>query len=155
MVAAWPSRAKYTADGAARINAPFPAARWLTRKSRAAAVSQGSPPVRTASVCRPMSFGPAAAQRRKRPKTSGRSRPPRSSRDSAVRTAICVSSVASPGSQPPPPHISPPCPGRGKRAEKAPSGPNSNGALRASPTAEPSTVPIARSRTAGKLTAAA
>lgn len=45
-------------------------------------------------------------------------------------------SVTSPGSQPPPPYISPPCPALGKRAEKAPFGPNSKGAPSASPTAE-------------------
>ncbi len=38
-VASRPCRAKYTADVAARINAPFPAARWLTWKCRAAARS--------------------------------------------------------------------------------------------------------------------
>lgn len=107
IVPARPARAKYTADVVARISEPLPAARALTWKWSAAARSQGSPLVSTSSVCRPMSFGSPAAHRRNRPNMSGRSRPPRSSSDSPTRTAICVSSVASPGSQPPPPHIVP------------------------------------------------
>lgn len=140
MVRSRPAAAKYTAEVAARMREPLPAARVLTRKCRAAARSHGSPFVSTSSVWRPMSLGCPAAHRWNRAKTSGSSRPPRSSRDSPTSTAICVSSVASPGSQPPPPHISSP------RAVSCPAGPNSYGAPSASPAAEPTTAPTARSR---------
>ncbi|GGR17548.1 hypothetical protein FHS37_005271 [Streptomyces griseostramineus] len=110
-----PRRAKYTAEGAARSPelsvsleqggapiAPFPAARRLTWKCSAAAVSHGSPLLSTASVWRPTSFGPAAAHRWNRRKTSGGSRPPHASSDAATGTALRGSSVASPGSRPAP-----------------------------------------------------
>ncbi|ADI05058.1 hypothetical protein SBI_01937 [Streptomyces bingchenggensis BCW-1] len=45
------------------IREPLPPARRLIWKWTAAARSQGRPLVSTSSVCRPMSFGPAAAHR--------------------------------------------------------------------------------------------
>jgi len=81
---------------------------------------------------------------------SAGSKPPRSNNESATRTAIWVSSVASPGSQPPPPPISDgdASPG-GYFAEIAPAAPNSNGAPNASPTAAPTTAPTARAIRSG------
>ncbi|AXB43356.1 hypothetical protein A4R43_13010 [Amycolatopsis albispora] len=132
--------AKNTADVVDRMRAPLPAAWPCSWNCSAAARFHGSPLVSTACVWRPMSWGPAPAQRWKRAKMSGRSSPPRSSSDWARWTAIWVSSVASPGSQPPPPLISP------SPAENRPAGPNSNGAPSASPTADPTTAPTTRSR---------
>jgi hypothetical protein len=147
-VAPRPSRANRMAAGVVRISEPLPAARPVRRKCSAAAVSQGRPEPRTARVWSPMSGGPASAQRRKRPNRSASSSPPRSTRDVATSSAICVSSVNSPGSRPsaPPPHISVCAPraGAGKRAENCPGGPNSKGAPSASPTAEPTSAPAAR-----------
>ena len=148
IVAARPCGAKKTAAGVVRISEPLPAACPDRSKCSAAATSHGRPDPRTARVWLPMSGGFAPAQRRKRSNRSASSSPPRSTREPATSRAIWVSSVNSPGSQfsDPPPHISVAAPraSSGKRAEKRPAGPNSNGAPRASPTAEPMTAPAAR-----------
>src|SRR3954468_22684838 len=136
------------AAGVLRISEPLPAACPDRAKCSAAATSHGRPEPRTARVWLPTSRGPASSQVRKRWKTSASSRPPRSISEVATSSAICVSSVNSPGAQPqePPPHISVCAPraGVGKRAENRPGGPNSNGAPRASPTAEPTSAPATR-----------
>ncbi len=59
--------------------------------------------------------------------------PARSSSDSATRTAICVSSVASPGSQPPSQHISPPAPEAGTARRTLPGGAKLEGGLERHP----------------------
>jgi hypothetical protein len=147
MVASRPSRANRMAAGVVRISEPLPAACPERAKCSAAAVSQGRPEPSTARVWLPMSGGSAAAQVRNRSNRSASSRPPSSTSDVATSSAICVSSVNSPGAHPgdPPPHISvcTPRAGCGKRALNRPGGPNSKGAPRASPTAEPTSAPAA------------
>ena len=121
MVASVPNRENQIAAGVARISEPLPAARPVVAKCSAAATSHGLPERRTARVWLPMSGGPASAQRTNREKRSASSSPSFFSSDSATSSAIWVSSVNSPGSQPsdPPPHISvfEPRAGTGKLAE--------------------------------------
>ena len=139
-----PSAARAT--GPVRISAPLPAASGLRCWYRTAA-SAGDTARRTASpstarVWLPTSIGRLSNQRSMDAPMASRSSSPAAS-TSSTASAIWVSSVHSPGAQPkpPPPSSSHGALGRG--------GPNSYGAPMASPIADASTAPTARSVVAG------